>query len=219
MHLLICAATEMEIAALQTAVAKRTLPPAHSIRFLVTGVGIGPSMYQLTKHLCLQKPDLVVQAGIAGTLDPKLLPGDTVVVDADTFGDAGVVENKQFRNLFDLGLQDANLFPYKDGFLLNPFTHWLSLPGLQVVRGITVNEVSTNTDRIQQYRLQWGAQVESMEGASLHYACLQEGIPFLQLRSISNAIGERDKKKWKMKEAVQNLHTELNLLIDKILEL
>lgn len=219
MHLLICAATEMEIAALQTAVAKRSLPPAHSIRFLITGVGIGPSMFQITRHLCRQSPDLVLQVGIAGSLDPQLLPGDTLVVGADTFGDAGVVENKQFRNLFDLGLQDANLFPWQEGFLSNPYTQWLALPELRVVRGITVNEVSTNEERIQQYRVQWGAQVESMEGASLHYACLQEGIPFLQMRSISNAIGERNKAKWKLKEAVQNLHSELNLLIDKIVEL
>ena len=43
--------------------------------------------------------------------------------------------------------------------------------------------------------------IESMEGAALHYVCLMEKIPFLQIRSISNYIGERDKKKWNMKDA------------------
>lgn len=219
MHLLICAATAMELETLQAAVARRKLPPAHSIRFLVTGVGIGPAMYHLTRHLCQHTPQLVIQAGIAGSLDPRLLPGDTVVVRTDTFGDAGVVENKQFRNLFDLQLEDPNCFPWKDGFLPNPYTQWLTLPGLQTATGITVNEISTSTERIQQYRMKWGVQTESMEGAALHYACLQESIPFLQLRSISNIIGERDKSKWKLKEAVHNLHHELNLIIDKILEL
>jgi futalosine hydrolase len=219
MQLLICAATALELSAIQASVGTRTLPPAHIIRFLITGVGIGPSMYQIAKHLSRHKPELVIQAGIAGTLDATLLPGDTVVIETDTFGDAGVVEKDQFRNVFDLGLQDPNNFPWQDGKLQNPYAEWLALPGLQKASAITVNEVTTNETRIQQYKLQWGAQVESMEGASLHYACLMEGVPFLQLRSISNFIGERDKTKWKLKEAIQNLNTELTSLLDKILAL
>ena len=52
-----------------------------------------------------------------------------------------------------------------------------------------------------------------MEGAALHYVCLQQSVPFLQIRSISNEVGERDKSKWRMKEAVENLNTELIKLI------
>lgn len=219
MQLLICAATEMELAALQATVANRMLRPHQSIRFMITGVGMGPSVYSLTRQLVTHKPDLVIQAGVAGTLDATLLPGETVVVQTDTFGDVGVEEKKAFRSVFDLGLTDPNSFPWSEGFLPNPNAKWLALPGLQLVRGITVNEISTNPERIRQYRLHWGAQTESMEGAALHYVCLQEGVPFLQVRSISNAIGERDKSKWKMAEAIKNLHTELNTLIDKIMDL
>jgi futalosine hydrolase len=31
-----------------------------------------------------------------------------------------------------------------------------------------------------------------MEGAALHFVCLQEDISFIQLRAISNFVGERD---------------------------
>lgn len=206
----------MELSAIRASVAQRKLPPAHQIRFAVTGIGIGPSMYQLTKCLTANAPQLVIQAGVAGSLDTSVLPGDTVVVASDTFADAGVEENKRFRNLFDLGLEDPNVFPWQKGVLPNPYAQWLTLPGFQQVQGITVNEISTNPTRIEQYRLQWNAQVESMEGACLHYACLMEQIPFLQLRSISNFIGERNKAKWKLKEAVHNLDTAINLLLDKI---
>lgn len=219
MQLLICAATAMELAPLQAAVARRTVSSTHSIRFLITGVGLGPSIYQLTRQLIKEKPTLVIQIGIAGSLDNSLQPGDTVVVQADTIADVGVQEHGSFRNVFDLDLADPSLFPWTDGLLVNPYTNWLALPDLRQVRGITVNEISTNQDRIQHYRLHWGAQIESMEGAALHYVCLQEGIPFLQIRSISNFIGERDKGKWKIKEAMHNLNSELNLLLDKILEL
>ena len=41
-------------------------------------------------------------------------------------------------------------------------------------------------------------------------------IPFLQMRSISNKVGERDKNKWKIKEAVENLNIELIKLIQTL---
>ena len=58
--------------------------------------------------------------------------------------------------------------------------------------------------------------VESMEGAALHYVCLMEKIPFLQIRSISNLIGERDKTRWKIKEAMKSLNETLITLIQKL---
>ena len=54
-----------------------------------------------------------------------------------------------------------------------------------------------------------------MEGAALHYVCLSEKIPFLQLRSVSNYVGERDKSKWALREAIMNLNIELQRLIIK----
>ncbi|MBK8310223.1 MAG: hypothetical protein IPL04_04300 [Chitinophagaceae bacterium] len=57
--------------------------------------------------------------------------------------------------------------------------------------------------------------VESMEGAALHYVCLMEKIPFIQLRAISNYITERNKKKWNMKESITNLNKEIIKLLNK----
>jgi futalosine hydrolase len=60
-------------------------------------------------------------------------------------------------------------------------------------------------------------QVETMEGAALHYVALQLNIPFLQVRSLSNFAGERDKKRWRMEEAIENLNKELERLLNKFL--
>ncbi len=43
-----------------------------------------------------------------------------------------------------------------------------------------------------------------------------EKIPFLQIRSVSNYIGERNKKKWNMKESIINLNNELTSLLYKL---
>jgi futalosine hydrolase len=55
-----------------------------------------------------------------------------------------------------------------------------------------------------------------MEGAALHYVCLMEEIPFLQIRSVSNLLGDRDKKGWKLKEAIEELNESLIALIQKL---
>jgi len=53
-----------------------------------------------------------------------------------------------------------------------------------------------------------------MEGAALHYVCLMENIPFLQIRSISNYIGERNRKNWNMMDSIVNLNQALASIIN-----
>jgi futalosine hydrolase len=77
-----------------------------------------------------------------------------------------------------------------------------------------VNEVSTRPQRIEQLQQKYAPILESMEGAALHFICLREKIPFLQLRAVSNFVGERDKRKWQIKEAVQKLRAQLNSFLE-----
>ena len=71
---------------------------------------------------------------------------------------------------------------------------------------------------MQHYR-NLGAEIESMEWAALHYVGLMEKIPFLQIRSLSNFAGERDKGKWKIKEAIASLNLELENILLKLMRL
>jgi len=87
---------------------------------------------------------------------------------------------------------------------------------LPPVRAITVNEITTRAERIKQLMEKYTPAAESMEGAAFHYVCLQEGIPFIQLRAISNFIGERDKSQWKMEEAIGNLNQQLIRFLNKL---
>ena len=93
--------------------------------------------------------------------------------------------------------------------MVNPYRPLLGLTGLPCVGALTVNEITTNPDRISWYQQNTTAVVESMEGAALHYVCLQAGIPFLQLRAVSNAVGVRDKTKWDIKLAITRLNEAL----------
>jgi futalosine hydrolase len=55
-----------------------------------------------------------------------------------------------------------------------------------------------------------------MEGAALHYVALRENIEFLQLRSFSNYIAERNKKNWNMRTSIENLNHTLIRILEKI---
>lgn len=211
MKILLCAATEMEIAPTIQFLASYE---RHSVEVLITGVGLMTSTYALTKAAAVHHPDLMIQAGIAGTLETEQQLAEVVVVRAETIGDLGVQEESRFQSLFDLKLLSPDMHPWKDGRLANEEKRLKSL-GLKVVDGVTVNEISTSNEVISYYRQQLKAQIETMEGAALHYVGLAEKIPFLQIRSLSNFIGERDKTKWEMKKAIMNLNRELQRLLTK----
>jgi len=87
---------------------------------------------------------------------------------------------------------------------------------LKKVIGVSTNEITTSKQKVKFYKDTFNPVVESMEGAALHYVCLMEQIPFLQLRSISNYIGERNKKNWNMKESIINLNKELISLLHTV---
>ena len=212
MQILLCAATEFEIKPVIDFIKNKTLT---NTRTLITGIGLAAAAYQITKAVYLQKPQLIIQAGIAGSLDNRFPLKKVVVVKNDTIGDIGVEENGSFNSLFDLQLNGRDAFPWTNGQLCNR-SEILNQLNLSTVNSVTVNEISTNKKRIEYYKSNLNASIESMEGAALHYVGLMENIPFLQIRSLSNFVGERDKDKWQIKEAISNLNLELQRLISKL---
>ena len=207
MSILIVAATQFEI--------KPILEEKESIDFLITGVGIAPVIFYLTKKKYEKKYDCIIQAGIAGSFNDNFNLGETVMVKEDTFADVGIEENGKFQTLFEIGFLDKNEFPYTNGWLINNHSFFQNTI-LPVAKGITVNRVAENDLQNKANKEKFSADIESMEGAAFHYVCLQQKINFLQLRSISNRVGERDKTKWKIEEAIENLNKELIKIVDNL---
>lgn len=214
MTILLTAATTFEIEpTLQLLEHKGFFIHNNEVEVLITGIGPVNATYLLTCAILEKAPDLVIQAGIAGSFDyDNLAPGQTVLVKYDAFGDAGMEEKGTFTTVFDAGFAGKNHFPFTDGWLINPHP-LLNNTSLPVVKSVTITKVSDSIIQKQQLQEVFAPQTETMEGAALHYVCLQQHIPFLQLRSIINLVGERDKTKWHMKAAVENLNTELQKLL------
>ncbi len=216
MYILLVAATTREIQpAAEFLERSGSRIGAHEAGILSTGVGALSASYALMRGIAGRRPDLVIQAGIAGCFTDKK-PGELVVVKEEFLADLGVWEGGGFRTLFDLGLADGDQGPFSNGLLVNPYQKLLALTALDPVRSITVNEITTDRGRITWLQQNVQPVVESMEGAALHYVCLQENIAFLQLRSISNEVGVRDKTKWDIRLAIENLNTAIIGLIHRL---
>ncbi|MEO6000927.1 MAG: futalosine hydrolase [Chitinophagaceae bacterium] len=188
----------------------------HEFVVLVTGIGSLASAYNLTNFITRQAPDYMVQAGIGGSFTETLPPGETVLIGEEILGDLGAEENNLFIDLFDMGLMEPSVHPYTNKRLLNPHIMDWEKYGLPVATGITVNEITTLQTRINIFSQKYNCEIESMEGGAFHYVCLQENIPFIQFRSVSNYVGDRNKNTWKLKESIENLNNTLIKILQQI---
>jgi len=182
---------------------------------LITGVGQLQTAYCLLKKIYTQRPGFIIQAGIGGSPDTGHV-GRVFGILSERLADLGVEEKTGFKSIYDLKLGERDHFPFSNGSLKNPYARLMEWSTLSFLEGITVNEVSTNPSRIRALKQNVPCFVESMEGAALHYVCLMEKIPFLQIRSVSNVLGERDKSRWKISEALLRLNETLIDIIKKL---
>jgi futalosine hydrolase len=183
---------------------------------LITGVGMLPAVYALTRHVLTRKPDLIVQAGIAGCFHLATPLAKVFAVQSEALADTGVRETSGWQDVFDLQLMKKNTFPFKGGRLVNADKTLLQRCKLPLAKAVTVNQVSTNKKNIAAIAAKYKPRLESMEGAALHYVALQQQVPFLQIRAVSNYVGERNKKKWAIAPAIDNLNIELIRLFEAL---
>lgn len=206
MKIIIISATDFEVAVSNQKIKSKK---GVDISFVVTGIGMLASAINLSKIIYEQQPDFIIQVGIAGCFDVSIPLGKTVLVEEEFLGDLGVNENGKWKDVFDLGLTKSNTKPFKKKGIINAKVKEFNCLDLPIVNSVTVNQISTDKTHIQHLIKKYNPCIETMEGAALHYVCNLHKIPYLQIRSISNYIGERDKAKWKIKLAIDNLNQHL----------
>jgi futalosine hydrolase len=217
MNLLLVAATPFEIKAYTDYLDQnfiKTQPFRYQkgevqVAVLITGVGLPLTAYALGSVLNTSEWTLVINAGVAGAIDPALKIGDVVQVTSERFADLGVEEaDGQFTDVHQMGLIEADQPPFQNGRLVNKDSNnYAFLPG---VHGISVNKVHGTTASIAALTSKYpDAQTESMEGAAFFYACLLHNIPFLEIRSISNYVEARNRDNWDLPLAIAQLNNTL----------
>ena len=150
------------------------------------------------------KPERVVQFGIAGAFaGAGLRPCQVAVATQETHMDTGVQLENEWHDMAALG------FPLRPGHF-NTFgtdadlTRTLAdLTGATPSPFGTSETVTGSFSRAKQLFRRFGVSTESMEGAAAAQVCTALGVPFAELRGVSNVVGERDKANWRLRGAVE----------------
>ena len=176
------------------------------IDVLITGVGGIFNTYYLTQTLAYRSYDLVLNVGIAGSFDNYLELGYIVNVYQEQFADLGIEDIDEFYTIFEKELHGQNTFPFTEGVLRNNTKYEIeAVKKLINVSAITVNKVHGNQSSIQKTINKFKPEIETMEGASFFYVCLKEGLPFYEIRTISNFVETRKADNWNIPLAIENL--------------
>lgn len=176
----------------------------HQLWVSFTGVGPVASAFHIQKLIYELKPDLIIQAGIAGYYEKSGLEiGQTVIVVRERLADLGSVIRGDFTDIFP-----------EDGALENP--HRFPPLGYPEVSGFTVSTgCSPLADQFRRVYPEDRASVETMEGYALFYVCRQTGTPFLELRTVSNRVSP-EREGWDIPLAVRNLSEALAGVLKKL---
>ncbi len=191
----------------------RGLLNSNKIDVLITGVGPVAAAVATTKAMAIKKYDLVISAGIAGGFPHKAGLSSLVVADEIIAADLGVQTPEGFRNLDTLGFGQTSF--RSDPSLLHQTVTALTEEGLSPITGpvLTVSTVTGTSTTAQELITRIPeATAEAMEGFGVVSAAHAFGVPFLEIRSISNIVGPRNRENWRIKEALDTLSSASSAL-------
>ncbi|MBX7151444.1 futalosine hydrolase [bacterium] len=191
---------------------------SHAVSILHTGIGMINTAYHLTKALINHRYDLVLNIGICGAYHRTTALGSVVEIREEIFSELGATDAQgNFIDLQKLGFK----FFEKNGHsifnhILNahqPSQFFKNAEPVIVGRSLTVNTVNGDEQRIADARKRYDPDFENMEGGAVAFVCLQESIPYLEFRSISNYVEPRNTDNWQIRLASQNVQNFILNLI------
>lgn len=216
MKILIVSATSLEINPLLSVMGKGRTVYNHITRYkykqfqvdvVITGVGMVPTAVFTSMALGKVAYDAVINAGICGSFNHTISIGEVLNVYSDYLPETGAEDGERFLSLIDLKLLNRDEFPFSGGRLINDSVFESSLiNSLVIASGVTVNTVHGNMQNILAFKKNHQVDVESMEGAAFMYSCKLHKVRYIQIRSVSNYIEDRDISKWDIPLAVYNLN-------------
>lgn len=191
----------------------------HDSRFEFALAGVGLAAAAANGAMVLAEAavpyDLVVIAGIAGGFPGQAEIGSLVVASEIIAADLGVELLDGFSSLDDLGFGSTRISVAGD--LAERLTAALTAAGLDA-RTAPVLTVATATGTAataaQLAARVPGAAAEAMEGFGIATAAALRGVPVMEIRAISNAVGPRDRDAWRIGDALKALEAASSVLAE-----
>ncbi|MGW8972013.1 futalosine hydrolase [Streptomyces platensis] len=173
---------------------------------LAAGVGpaaaaAGTATALTAAALAGQPYDLVVSAGIGGGFPPGAPLGSVVVAEAIVAADLGAETPDGFLPVTELGFGTVVHRP--DPALVRTVA---AAAGAVAGTVVTVSTVTGSAARAAELAERHpGVLAEAMEGFGVAEAAAAHGVPVLEIRAVSNAVGPRDRAAWRIGDALAAL--------------
>ncbi|GAA5609790.1 futalosine hydrolase [Streptomyces platensis] len=173
---------------------------------LAAGVGpaaaaAGTATALTAAALAGQPYDLVVSAGIGGGFPPAAPLGSVVVAEAIVAADLGAETPDGFLPVTELGFGTVVHRP--DPALVRAVA---AAAGAVSGPVVTVSTVTGGAARAAELAARHpGVLAEAMEGFGVAEAAAAHGVPVLEIRAVSNAVGPRDRAAWRIGDALAAL--------------
>jgi futalosine hydrolase len=188
---------------------------APAVRAEVVAAGAGPAAAAAGAATALARAaaagdpyTLVVSAGIGGGFAPAAPVGSVAVAGTIVAADLGVATEEGFTPLAALGFGRSEHRP-------PAALSWAVADRLGAAYGpvLTVSTATGTARRAAELRARHpGAVAEAMEGFGVAEAAAAHGVPVLELRTVSNEVGPRDRAAWRIGEALAALTTAFGKL-------
>jgi futalosine hydrolase len=205
-RLLIVTAVEAEAEAVRAGVRSSGVAPTTVV---VAPVGVGPAAAAAGTARLLALAEAarapyraVISAGIAGGFPARAPVGSIVLGARAVAADLGAESPDGFLPVDQLGF-GSNLLD-ADPTLLKHLT--TALPSAVVGDILTLATVTGTAETAAALRNRHPQAVaEAMEGYGVACAAQTAGVPFAEVRTVSNPIGPRDRAAWRLREAFSAL--------------
>ncbi|MFI1191694.1 futalosine hydrolase [Micromonospora sp. NPDC020750] len=186
-------------------------PPPPGPAVTVVPVGVGPAVAGAATARLLALAEAagrpyraVISAGIAGGFVGRVAVGGTVLATRSIAADLGAESPEGFIPVDELGMPSellggGSVVPADPELLaaLRAALPWATVGAVLTVS--TVTGTSAGTEALADRHPD--AVAEAMEGYGVAVAAAQAGLPFAELRTVSNPIGPRDRASWRLREA------------------
>lgn len=184
---------------------------AAGVQLLCSGIGKVNAALAAGAALARTRPALLLSVGVGGAYPSAgLATGELAVATEECFGDEGVETGRGWQGLEAVGIavwEDPqgrahfNRFPADGPSAARLLAAGRSVAPARAGAFVTVSTVTGTARRARFLEERFGGVCESMEGAALAQAAARHGVPFAEVRGISNAVGPRDRASWRLREA------------------
>ncbi|KUL32416.1 futalosine hydrolase [Actinoplanes awajinensis subsp. mycoplanecinus] len=167
---------------------------------VVEAVGVGPAAAAAGTARLLARSDYraVLSVGIAGGFPGRADVGGTVLATRTVAADLGAESPGGFLPIEELGFGSSTL--ETDPALFKALQ--AALPHAVTGDVLTLSTVTGTAETAARLAARFPQAVaEAMEGHGVATAAAGAGVPFAELRSISNPIGPRNRAAWRLADA------------------